>query len=789
MSDPSGLRELRPGAELLDRYRLKRRLGRGGEAETWLAADRMTGASVALKILSDPGGNRGALHAEWQKAIRLVHPHIARVFEFHDDAAGAFYALQHVDGPTAAVLAGAAPGAVLPVIAAVADALRYAHAKGIVHRDVKADNVLLDANGAPYLIDFGVAAASGETARGGSPIAASPEQLDGKPAAATDDVFALGGLAYELLTGRAAYAGQDLAQAIKTETPPPVAANNGEPLTAAVTSLVAAMLAKEADARPSAQEVVETLTGAGFRPGTAPAALVAAPADGSAETTVEARTAALRKPAAGADAPAASSPGRTGIPPFAVYGSLTALLLVLLAVVFYLPERVADAPTADTDAGVSPPPAAEPDPDAASAPGEAASPPPARDARVEARQATEVVLGRLLSTMQTLEARAVERWGGLRYAQARSAYETGDRAFLDRNYETATVEYEKAIELLDPLLDEVNDVFADARARGLAALAEGDSTTALEAFDLAVAISPSDRQAQEGLERARNLDQVLALIASGERYEANLEFDLALEAYRRAGDIDPLWTAASDGVARVQAAAKQMEFDTRMSEGIAALGVEDYAAARAAFSRAEALRPGSSEPRDGLLQVDQAVRLQRIRSLENEAATLAAEERWEDAVGTYETILELDADLAFAQQGLADATRMVNIHRQFARYIAEPDSLSAPATMQRATNLIVSVTRLPEVGPRLDDQRNELSRLLKRAATPLTVEIVSDNATEVSIHKVGRLGSFSSRSLELRPGTYVAVGSRPGYRDVRVEFRVAPEQDMQPVVVRSEEPI
>ena len=96
---------------------------------------------------------------------------------------------------------------------------------------------------------------------------------------------------------------------------------------------------------------------------------------------------------------------------------------------------------------------------------------------------------------------------------------------------------------------------------------------------------------------------------------------------------------------------------------------------------------------------------------------------------------------------------------------------------------------MPEIGPRLGGQRDQLSQLLKRAATPLTVKLVSDNVTDVSIYKVGKLGSFETRELELRPGTYVAVGSRPGYRDVRLEFRVAPEIDRQPVVVRCEEPI
>ena len=100
-----------------------------------------------------------------------------------------------------------------------------------------------------------------------------------------------------------------------------------------------------------------------------------------------------------------------------------------------------------------------------------------------------------------------------------------------------------------------------------------------------------------------------------------------------------------------------------------------------------------------------------------------------------------------------------------------------------------SIMCIHPMGPRLEDQKTELSRLLKRAATPLVVEFVSDNATRVSVFKIGQFGTFAVRQLELLPGNYVAVGIRPGYRDVRVEFRVAPEIDMAPIVVQCEEPI
>ena len=187
--------------------------------------------------------------------------------------------------------------------------------------------------------------------------------------------------------------------------------------------------------------------------------------------------------------------------------------------------------------------------------------------------------------------------------------------------------------------------------------------------------------------------------------------------------------------------------------------------------------------------MDQGIRLDRIASLERQAESEQRAEKWETAIETYESILEIDPNLLFAQQGLAESRQMAALHAQLNEYIENPDSLSSQSPWGRATRLVVDITRMPEIGPRLADERDQLSQLLKRAATPLTVQLVSDNMTDVSIYKVGKLGSFQTRKLDLRPGTYVAVGSRPGYRDVRLEFRVAPEIDLEPIVVRCEETI
>ena len=400
-----------------------------------------------------------------------------------------------------------------------------------------------------------------------------------------------------------------------------------------------------------------------------------------------------------------------------------------------------------------------------------------------------MILGELLSNFETLERRGVQRWAGLEFRSAQERYAAGDKAYLERDYRRAETLYLEAISIVEPLFDRIEPEFEKALAAAEAAFAAGDRTEALRLYELAVAITPNSPVALAGYERAKNLESVLRLVEQGIDYEEELELEAAETSFRQAVTIDPEWVPAQEGLARVQATRIQMEFDLRMSEGLEALAAGDYPSARAAFRMAEKLIPGSSEPADGLMQVEQGMQLDGIALLEQEARSLERDEHWDAVVTTYDEILKIDGALSFAIEGRSRAREMSALHSKLDDFISDPDKLSMPSAMQQATLLVVDITRMPDIGPRLASQRDELSRLLKRAATPVPVALVSDNVTQVSVYKVGTLGRFSNTRLELRPGTYVAVGVRPGFRDVRLEFRVAPEIDMQPVVVRCEEPI
>jgi len=791
---------LNEGALLAGRYVLVRQIGAGGMGELWLADDRRSDSRVALKFAADSANAASveALKKEWHIGSRLMHANIIRVFEYHDDPNGEFYAMQFIGGPDISALTGIALDEILRPIGLLADALRYAHAKHLIHRDIKASNVLLDSRGIPYLVDFGVSAIIGQTAAGGgSEINASPQQRAGEPPATSDDIYALGVLIVELATGVPPAANDE--NALKA-----LVDNNGDHFPGALIALLQDMLNDDAASRPAAETVVERLSDAGFAPGTAPTRLLGATDDDVASVSVESIKPVELQGRTAAAVTADSNEGQ-GVSPKLLYGGLGVMLLLFLGVIFLLPPSE-DDPSQPPEAGTT-----ETD-DGQSAPGEEDTP-SSRDVSGESvddqgdagfsenvdrigsddaaltKAETDDLLGDLLSRLERLRYRAIDRWGGQPYLDMLEVYDKGDKAYVERDYPVAGSHYKKAIELIDPFFDQVDKEFDKALAAGQQAFDSGDHVNAVRSFDLAVAITPGDAVATAGLARALNLKSVLDLMDQALQFENDLELDAARIAFEQVLDLDAAWEPAITGLKRIRATIRQFSFDQRMTEGFDALIAGDFETARAAFNAAKALDPASSQPSDGLLQVDQEVRLANIVRLEDQAKTLEQNEEWETASSVYLQVLEIDGDLQFAKDGLARTRQRENLHNTLNDYIDNPDSLSEPTTMRAATDMLLSLSRISPMGPRLEDQKNKLSRLLKRAATPLGVQLVSDSVTEVAIFKVAKLGSFQSKELSLRPGVYVAVGSRPGYRDVRIEFRVAPEIEMRPIVVQCEEQI
>ena len=274
---------LQPEQSLADgRFVLVRPLGRGGMGEVWLARDERLNEPVALKFL--PPEIRGDLAAlddlrrETSRSRKLTHPNIVRIHDLHEEIGGTpFIVMEYVDGQTLAGLRIEQEARVLsweylrPLVQQLCAALDYAHTEKVVHRDLKPANIMVDSRGRLKLADFGIAAVMTDSmsrisvrqTASGTLVFMSPQQLAGKSAQASDDIYALGATLYELLTSRTPFYTGDLTHQILNEPTEPIAERlealgviNEVP--SEVSAMIMACLSKERDQRPpSALAVAE----------------------------------------------------------------------------------------------------------------------------------------------------------------------------------------------------------------------------------------------------------------------------------------------------------------------------------------------------------------------------------------------------------------------------------------------------------------------------------------------------------------------------------------------------
>ncbi|MEK6272431.1 MAG: Stk1 family PASTA domain-containing Ser/Thr kinase [Actinomycetota bacterium] len=205
--------KLEAETQVAGRYRLLGRLGSGGMADVWCAEDTMLDRRVALKFLHDRFAQDEQFVERFRReasaAAGLQHPNVVGVFDRGTYDGSHYIAMEYVEGASLSDLIqrGLSVGEAVEIVRQVLAGARYAHANGIVHRDLKPQNVLVDAEGRARVTDFGIARAGvSEITQTGSVLGTaqylSPEQAQGLPVTAASDIYSIGVLLYEALTGR-----------------------------------------------------------------------------------------------------------------------------------------------------------------------------------------------------------------------------------------------------------------------------------------------------------------------------------------------------------------------------------------------------------------------------------------------------------------------------------------------------------------------------------------------------------------------------------------------------------
>lgn len=269
------------GSVVDGRYRILRRLGTGGMADVWLAEDTHLQRQVALKVLHRRFAQDQEFVQRFQReaeaAARLQHPNIVSVFDRGQFEGTYYIAMQYIDGPTLKQLIdrGLTPEQAVALIRQVLEAARFAHRNGVVHRDLKPQNVLINGEGVAVVTDFGIARAgvSEITQTGsvmGTPHYLSPEQAQGFDVTAVSDLYSIGVILYEALTGRVPFeADSAVAVAMKQVSQTPLRPSSINPrVSPALDAAVMRALAKDPGERfQSADAFIAALDAALKEPG------------------------------------------------------------------------------------------------------------------------------------------------------------------------------------------------------------------------------------------------------------------------------------------------------------------------------------------------------------------------------------------------------------------------------------------------------------------------------------------------------------------------------------------
>ena len=388
------------------------------------------------------------------------------------------------------------------------------------------------------------------------------------------------------------------------------------------------------------------------------------------------------------------------------------------------------------------------------------------------RKEAQNVLAELLASQGELDALNISLWGQREYQASLERASIGDEYYRTQDFVLASESYRQGRDGLRVLLASVPVVFEQTLIDAERALIELESSVALEKYSLALVLNPESQAAKIGERRAQTLDEVRELLRAAESLQEGGELQRALANYQKVLTLDSYNKLAAGKIAEVSRLITESEFAQIMSTGYVLLQQGEPDKAISAFRRAARLGIKQDEAQAAILQTENQIANTEINRLRELVSAAEKGEQWQESVDQYDNVLAIDNNLLFAINGRDYANKRARLDRLLQQAIANPERFSEDAVYQQTLDVYYTGRAIENPGPRLIAQLDELQVLLEKSQIPLEVSFRSDNLTDVTLLRITGLGMFEQTSISLKPGRYVAVGKRSGYREVRQEFTV-----------------
>ena len=447
------------------------------------------------------------------------------------------------------------------------------------------------------------------------------------------------------------------------------------------------------------------------------------------------------------------------VKPVIAYSLLSLLAVVLVIVVFVLPRFVAENEETISDEGIE----------------DGNTEVLLNEAVLAQKPIAEALLSEMLSKMDDLKSSGVQLWAEEQWMRIRDLQSQGDTAYLNRGYDIAANSYREAMQLLADLEIAIPETLEDALLIGQQSILEGDKNRAIANFETALAIDGGNELARKGLDRALKLDKVIEYTQLGESLSEQRQWSESIEAFEKALMIDPEWLQAQQGFSKAILENDKEQFQSSLSKGYALMKEEKFDEAEAAFQKSLEIDPESKAGQQAIEELEIQRRTSLTKSLKYKGLIAEVNEEWDDAKSYYETILNFDSNISEVKDSLMRVNSRIRLINQMISFIAQAENLNDDKLFNQAQQALIQAQSIMNKGPKMTLQISELEQTLKIASTPVEVTLISDLKTDVMLYKTGKFGLFEQKTILLKPGVYTAKGTRIGYRDTTLRFKVSPE--------------
>jgi tetratricopeptide (TPR) repeat protein len=381
----------------------------------------------------------------------------------------------------------------------------------------------------------------------------------------------------------------------------------------------------------------------------------------------------------------------------------------------------------------------------------------------------------------------VEEWAPEQFSLSETLFSDAKVHFNRSEYHKALETFKIVLEDLQSIENESAFVLKRSIETGWNALGAENTEQAVEAFDRALHVAPDHPSALKGAARAAVLDEVLALYDNGAMDRRAGRLDAALRNFESANELDSENEKVFAALGALRSQIMDRNHRRAVTVGLTALQGNNGENAKRAFETALRLKPGSEEARTGLERAEKMLTSQNITVLLASANQAAANEDWEAGLNLFTQVLRVDPAVDEAIKGKAAISELIEIEAEILSLLSSGHRLSSAVVFSHAETILENAIGMAATRPRLDKSVAKLASLMRDMRQPTEVVFRSDGKTEISIQRHGSLGVLDEQLISMLPGKYTIVGTRNGYRDVRLEIEISPFDDRQSIVVICDE--